>query len=325
MATVQFEDSAVDVASGSNLLEALLYAGHEIPNACRAGACQSCLMQVLDGELPAAAQQGLKATQKAQGYFLACCCEPQTDLKVQRNPASQSAMAVVVDKQLLPGRVLRLRLSTELDYRPGQFVNLVREDGLSRAYSLASVPELERELEVQIRIYDDGQFSQWALQTLAIGDALKVQGAFGDCFYTPENMQQPLLLAATGTGLSPLYGIARDALRLGHDGPIHLFAGARVAEDLYLDKELKALNSVYKNFTYTPVVLEASEPVEDVLVGDINQVLKAQYPDTKGMRAYFCGSPERVQKLRKQTFLAGASMQDIHCDLFTPSSQAVAA
>lgn len=325
MATVQFEDSMVSVASGSNLLEALLHAGHDIPNACRAGACQSCMMQVLDGELPAAAQQGLKATQKAQGYFLACCCEPQTHLKVQRNPASQSVSAVVVDKQLLPGRVLRLRLSAELEYRPGQFVNLVREDGLSRAYSLASVPELEAELEVQIRIYEDGQFSQWALQDLAVGDTLKVQGAFGDCFYTDENMQQPLLLAGTGTGLSPLYGIVRDALRLGHDGPIHLFAGARVAEDLYLDKELKALASAYSNFTYTPVVLEAEIQPDGIEVGDINQILKAHYPDTKGMRAYFCGSPERVQKLRKQTFLAGASMQDIHCDQFTPSSQAVAA
>ncbi|MFW1677379.1 2Fe-2S iron-sulfur cluster-binding protein [Pontibacter sp. JAM-7] len=325
MATVHFEDTEVNVAPGSNLLEALLTAGHDIPNSCRAGACQSCMMQLIEGELPAAAQQGLKATHKAQGYFLACCCEPEAGLRVQRNPASQTVSAVVVDKELLPGRVLRLRMSADIHYRPGQFVNLVRDDGLSRAYSLASVPELERELEVQIRVHEDGQFSQWAQQKLAIGDTLKVQGAFGDCFYLAEQKQQPLLLAGTGTGLSPLYGIVRDALRVGHDGPIHLFAGSRVADDLYLDKELRALDAVYQNFSYTPVVLEGAVPEGGGENGDLNQVLKSRFPDTKGYRAYFCGSPQRVQALRKQTFLAGASMQDIHCDLFTPSSQAVVA
>ena len=71
MAKVTYNGQIVDTDADTSLLEALLAQGCEIPNSCRAGACQSCLMQATKGEIPVQAQAGLKETLKAQGYLLA--------------------------------------------------------------------------------------------------------------------------------------------------------------------------------------------------------------------------------------------------------------
>ena len=321
MASVQFEDSIVQVPSGSSVLEALLEEGHDIPNSCRAGSCQSCMLQATDGDIPAAAQRGLKSTYVEQGMFLACCCHPEGDLKVQKRGDASAVTGTVVEKSMLNRSVLRLRIETELSYKAGQYVNLIREDGLSRAYSIASIPA-EGFLEFHLRVYPDGQFSRWAQDTLEVGQTLDVQGAFGDCFYTPMEQGDALLLGGTGTGLAPLYGIVRDALKQGHLGEIHLFAGAKTVDELYLVDELVELANTYPTLSFTPVVMvDGGALPEGTQVGDINAVIKEAYPNTSGMRAYFCGSESRVKSLRKQTFLGGASMQAIFCDLFTPAYQ----
>ncbi|WP_415889352.1 2Fe-2S iron-sulfur cluster-binding protein [Neptuniibacter sp. SY11_33] len=321
MVSVRFEEADITVKEGSNLLEALLDAGHDIPNSCRAGACQCCMLQATEGTPPTEAQKGLKETQKQQGYFLACRCQPNSEMSVQLNEQVSSTEGILISKQQLTDSVLQLKLKADIEYLAGQYINLVRHDGLSRSYSIASVKSIDDHIELQLRIFADGQFSQWALNDFVLGENIELQGPFGDCFYTKTDSNQPIIMAGTGTGLAPLYGIVRDALKQGHTGPISLFAGAKNSAGLYLVEEIKALSEHYENLTYYPVVLEetGSEP-DGCEIGDINAVVKNMIPNTKGYRAYFCGSEDRVKTLRKQTFLAGANMQDIYCDLFTPSS-----
>ncbi len=327
MATVTYQQHQLqlDVNDDGSLLDALLAAGHAIPHSCRAGTCHSCMMQTLVGTPPAAAQSGLKETQKQQGYFLACKCQPSDNLTVSLPGGVGSHSATVHGLSKAADDVLRLWLDSDIRYKPGQFVNLVRDDGLSRSYSIASVPELDEGLEFHIRILANGQFSTWAGDELQPGTELNIQGPFGDCFYSASHSAQPMLLAATGTGLAPLYGIARDALQQGHQAPIYLFAGARNPAGLYLLDELQALASAYPHFHYVPVVLEmpsagTATTIDGLQVGDLNQVIKNELPSLAGFAVYLCGSAQRVNSLRKQVFLAGASMREIYFDLFTPAS-----
>lgn len=125
--------------------------------------------------------------------------------------------------------------------------------------------------------------------------------------YVPGREQQPLLLAGTGTGLAPLYGIARDALAAGHHGPIHLVHGVP-SRRLYLRPELLALADEHANFTYTASVLDEDGPMDKAML--------ARHPSLKGWRAYVCGDPAIVQRMRKTLFLAGAALNDIHADAF---------
>ena len=74
MPTLTWEGQSIPVAPGESALDALLGAGVSVPHSCRAGACQSCLVNASAGTIPPSAQQGLKPALIAQGYLLACLC-----------------------------------------------------------------------------------------------------------------------------------------------------------------------------------------------------------------------------------------------------------
>jgi NAD(P)H-flavin reductase len=169
-----------------------------------------------------------------------------------------------------------------------------------------------------VALLPNGRMSGWLHAEAQPADRVDLIGPLGTCFYTPADSEQPLLLAGTGTGLAPLYGIARDALSQNHRGEIHLFHGCLTRAGLYLERELRELQAKYPNFHYYPCALNG--PVEDeVHLGAIDAYIKETLPSLKGHRVYLCGHPDTVKLLQKNAFLAGASMHDILADAFLPS------
>lgn len=322
MPIIQFEGTAFAAAEGESVLECLERHGVEVSSSCRSGVCQSCLMQCAEGDVPAVAAKGLKAALREQGYFLACACRPQTDLTVGRAGAAvQRTQARVHGVEWLNSTVVRLRLAPDapIAYAAGQFANLVLPDGTLRSYSLASVPAIEAELEFHIAVLPNGRMSQWAGHTAAPGDPIEVQGPHGACCYVDGDAAQPLLLVGTGTGLAPLYGIARDAIHRGHTGPIHLFHGALHREGLYLVEPLRELARDAGNFHYHPCALNG-DAQSGVHVGSIDAYVLDSFADLSGWRVFLCGHPDLVKLMQRKVFLAGASMGDIHADAFLPSA-----
>lgn len=317
MTSLIFENQPVALTDGDTVLDALLRAGHKIPYGCRAGACQSCLLQLEAGELPAVAQVGLTNAQKILGYFLSCTCKPSADssLVVRQSTTNLKKTATLVHKEALSEHVFQLRLQTELDYFPGQYVTLWRNEYLARSYSLASLPNADNVIELHVKRIANGAFSRWACDEFAIGESLQIQNAMGKCFYTGDGTQ-PILLVGLGTGLAPLYGILRDALAKGQQAPIHLYAGASDANDCYLINELIMLANQYPLLTVTFLALTGARP--QVVNGNIYQLIQQQFPSLKGFKVFLCGAESFVRKLKKQCFIAGANMADIATDTFLP-------
>jgi CDP-4-dehydro-6-deoxyglucose reductase, E3 len=321
MPAITYEDHSYSLGEGESVLDCLAREGHDIPSSCRSGVCHSCMLRATSGDLPAAAQKGLKDAHRAQGYFLSCCCHPEGDLTVARaDDATQKVSARVLRKEALNDRVLRVVLETDepLDYFPGQFVNFSRPGGLVRSFSLASVPALGDELEFHVALVLGGSMSGWLHNEAAPGDPLELLGPLGNCFYVSGNPEQPLFMLGTGTGLAPLYGIVRDALHQGHSGPIHLFHGALVASDLYLTESLRELDSKHENFTYHACVRD--EPGEEWMEqGAVDTLALETISDLKGWKVFLCGNPDLVKQVQRKTFMAGANMKDIHADAFLPA------
>ncbi len=314
MSQLEYDGHICERLPEESVLDALLRSGIDVPHSCRAGSCGSCLMRAVNREtLPSVAQAGLKDTWKASGYFLACQCRPDADFAAMPVGADVRIPATIASLDRLSDSVLRVRLATAtaFEYRPGQYLTLLRDDGLARSYSLASLPR-EQSLELHVRVIENGRMSQWLARDANIGMTMSLQGPSGDCFYLPGREDQPLLLAGTGTGLAPLYGIARDALAAGHRGPIHLVHGVPSRPGLYLQPELLALADAHANFTYTASVLDEDGPMDKTVL--------AIHPALAGWRAYVCGDPAIVQRFRKTLFLAGAALNDIHADAFVPSA-----
>lgn len=323
MAQLKFKDDIFTVSAGSTVLDTLLEQGHEIPNNCRAGACHSCIMQVTKGVVPEKSQKGLKDSQKEQGFFLACSCEPEDDIDIQLADAEQLRVSATVSEiNKLSSDVIELKIKTTepYQYHAGQYVTLWKDEHLGRSYSLASLPKDGGDLSFHIRLIPDGQFSGWVHNELQIGDTLFVQGPAGDCFYTSGNPEQNLLLVGTGTGLAPLYGIIHDALKQGHTGEIHLFHGALNPAELYLTDELNQLAQQHENVIYHPCVLTAEKGMlSNIMEGDISKIALETVPKPNGWKSYLCGNEDLVNQLKKKIFLAGSNMNDIYADPFIKS------
>ena len=317
MPTITLDDQRYKCDPEQTLLDTLLAQNVVVPYGCQQGVCQSCLMNCLDGTPPGEAQVGLNDAQLALGQFLACQCYPEQDMQVCLPVHSQLIPATVVSKQRLTDEIIRLTLKTDapLAFHAGQFVNLQRDDGLLRSYSIANLPNDENLLEFHIRKLTDGQFSQWAYHDLKEGDKLDVHSPQGHCFYTPGKSEQHLLLIGTGTGLAPLAGIIADALAHQHSGLIHLFHGSQHAGGLYLVETMRQLASQYENVNYTACVSRAPAP-DGFAQGRANELALETYPDLKGWRVYLCGHPDMVKITQQKAFLAGAKMRDIYADAF---------
>jgi len=318
MPVITFDGHQYSCKQGETILECLTRHGVLIPSSCENGVCQTCLSKAVKGKPTAESQKGLKDTLVAQRYFLACVCKPEEDMELAVADVAKHAIAVTVkEKTLLNESVIRLRLHCDdlMDYVAGQFVNLKHpESDVVRSYSLASLPG-EECLELHVKRVPDGQMSTYLHDQVAEGDCLTLTGAAGDCFYIEKDLQQPLLMVAVGTGLAPMFGIVRDALKHGHVGDIHIYHASLAKQGLYYIDEMNALAKEYENVHYIPCVLHGDAPAGGQQ-GDIQKIIQSSLADLSGWRVYVCGDPAIVHGLKQTCFMAGAAMTDIYSDPF---------
>ncbi|MDQ6964195.1 MAG: 2Fe-2S iron-sulfur cluster binding domain-containing protein, partial [Mariprofundales bacterium] len=261
MTTITFRDHTYDCNNDESVLACLTRHGEELPSSCQSGVCQTCMMRATAGAIPESAQQGLKPTQRSQGYFLACVCTPTENMTVESAESLNQFTGVVCEKSHLNEDILRIRITKpeSFHYRAGQFINLIRDGGaLIRSYSLASIAD--EELELHIKVIPNGAMSSWIADSLHVGDSITFQGPSGDCFYLDNKPEQSILMVGISTGLAPLYGIARDALAQGHRGEINIYHASLAAAGLYYCDEMHALAATHDNVNYTPCVLNGPAP-----------------------------------------------------------------
>lgn len=312
-----FEGRELELEPGESVLDCLDRHQAGVPSHCRNGVCQTCVMRAEEGAVPAAAQQGLKETWKARGWFLSCMCRPAGDMRISRCEGATQYAAQVLEVQQMSSRVLRVRLSrpSGFDYAAGQFIQLSRPgDGLMRPYSLASTPD-EPFLELHVAQLAQGRLSGWLAG--AEGEQVTLRGPYGECFYVNEPVPRPLLLVGTGTGLAPLYGVLRTALAAGHSAAMRLFHGAADAEGLYLWNALRDLAGAHRHLECTGSV-QAGAAAPGMTLEPLQALVQQCGVPLTEARIYICGNPDFVRSLRKQLYLAGTPLARIHADPFLP-------
>ena len=318
MHSIKFANNSYRHEPGESVLDTLLRHNVDMPFSCKSGVCHTCLLQRIDGKIPRTAQKGIRSTLRAMHYFMACQFKPDTDVEIALpNETSVCGTVTITDIDHLTTDICKVRLQTPvpLYYHAGQYINLRRSDGLMRSYSLASMPQLDTHLEIHVRRLENGRMSNWIHNTARIGNELEFVGPFGECFYQPEQPEQPLVLIGSGTGLAPLIGVARDALHVEHKGKIHVYHGSHDTEGLYLHRELKQLAEKHQSVTYIPCLSSGAQS-DEYRHGRVDEIAFSDFSNLKGTRLFICGHPEMVYKAKKTAYLNGALLDQIHADPF---------
>ncbi|VAW94362.1 hypothetical protein MNBD_GAMMA21-775 [hydrothermal vent metagenome] len=301
---------------GESVLECLLRHKIDISYSCKMGTCQTCLVRAENYDIPANAQFGLPKNLVIQNYFLACLLYPESNIDISASiPSDLFRFATVTNKKYLADDILQLFLEPveKLQYYSGQFINLKSEYGIVRSYSLANTAENSDILELHIKRMRNGKMSNWIFDDLQVGDEIEYQGATGNCFYIEHNLEQPMLLIGTGTGLAPLLSIIRYAISRGHRGEIVLYHGTRHPPGLYQNDLLIELASTVENFTYH-ACLSGKNEFTGALHGRASDLALLKHKELTGWKVFLCGEPEMIKDAQQRSYLAGANLDEIHTD-----------
>src|SRR3984957_703038 len=227
-----------------SILDAALDAGLNLPHSCKSGHCSSCRARLLTGHIhyPQGTPLGLTAEEARAGQVLLCQARPLSDLSVD---VRLVAAVSEVEIKTLPCRIARLnplaadvmqvflRLPSveSLVFQPGQYLDVLLEDGGRRSFSIASPPHDAGLIELHARHVPGGGFTERLFRELRPGALLRIEGPIGQFVYRAGDT--PLMLIAGGTGFAPLKSMLRHVLEHGIERPIHFYWGARTAGDLY--------------------------------------------------------------------------------------------
>ncbi|MFV3405638.1 MULTISPECIES: iron-sulfur-binding ferredoxin reductase [Pseudomonas] len=291
------------VPAASNLLDALNDAGCAVPYSCRAGSCHACLVRCLDGLPVDAKPEALSADKRDEGWRLACQCTLAGDLRVAVFDPQRDGLPATVSALDWFGDVLRLQLRPQrpLRYQAGQHLVLWCGD-VARPYSLASLPGEDDCLVFHIDCSRPGAFCDRA-RHWQLGDVVSLGELRGGALhYDPDWQTRPLWLLAAGTGLAPLWGILREALRQGHQGEIRLLHVARTPAGHYLAEALQSMAGV---------------SVEQVLAEQMDEALAALRLTSRQTMALLCGAPGSVERFARRLFIAGVPRNQVLADVFT--------
>jgi CDP-4-dehydro-6-deoxyglucose reductase len=188
-------------------------------------------------------------------------------------------------------------------FQAGQWVSLVlplAEGEARRAYSIASAPDATPGFEVAVTRVEGGPGSTF-LHELPVGATVRAIGPQG--FFTrPRGAGHPSLFVGTGTGVTPLRSMIRDALAAGEQTPMRLLFGVRHEVDRLYREELEALEAQHSNFR---VVYTISQPAPDWtgLRGYVQTHTESLWRDleatgTGAPHVYICGLERMVGAVR---------------------------
>lgn len=326
----------IPVRSGETLLEAGLRAGIPLAFDCRSGACGLCRCTVLNGRVEHGAYQPSALTQamRAHGEALMCCAVPLEDVEidVEELPGvAGSALAPfdaqVVRMERLSADVMMLTLAPpeghRIDFVAGQYLNVLLDDGERRAFSFANAPHNNELIELHVRLIPGGRFTTHVFTHMKVGDAVRLEGPFGQ--FVLHDSRQPILFIAGATGFAPIKSIVEDAFARGLKRPMWLYWGVRKRGDLYALDLAQQWQREHANFHFVPVLSEP-DPQDGWTgrTGLVHEAMLADFPDLREHEVYVCGSVKMVEAAVPAFLAQGLGEGFCFTDAFAPSGRPTA-
>jgi CDP-4-dehydro-6-deoxyglucose reductase len=318
------------VNEGESVLTAALRQGVMLPYSCKNGTCGSCKGKLESGEVhyPFHPPLALSREEMGDGCALLCQAEPIEDLVIRvreieavRDIHVRKMPARVIEKTLLAPDVMRIKIklpnAQRLQFLAGQYLEILLPEGKRRAFSIASSPQSEDEIELHIRHVDGGGFTGWVFDELKERDILRLEAPLGTFFIRNDNTERPMIMMGGGTGFAPLKSMIEDLLAHNDQRPLHLFWGVRNRTELYMHKQAQQWAEQNDHIQYTSALLEpGAEDPAGSFNGFVHEAVLKQYPDLSNFDIYMSGPPAMIDAGRKAFIENGAGTRRIFFDSF---------
>ena len=298
------------VDGGDTLLSSLIENKIFIPSACGGkGSCGYCKVKILEGGGPVLPTElgYLTDDDMKENVRLSCQCKVKEDIKIEIPEelfnVREYAANVEFIKDVTPTiKYLRFNIKDEegISFKPGQYIQLKapkykgNSEEVFRAYSIASSPKDNNNLELVIGYVEDGKCTTYVHKFLNEGDKVNFNGPYGD-FYYHDNDREMVLVAA-GTGMAPILSILHHMKENDIDRKVTFYFGARYVDDLFFIDKMEEFEKSLPNFKFIPS-LSRPDDSWDGEKGRVTATIDKYLNDGSECEAYLCGSPKMIDSI----------------------------
>jgi len=218
------------------------------------------------------------------------------------------------------------QLRGDFAFTPGQYLTLAAEiDGKEarRSYSICSAPG-DPHLQVGVKRVDDGRFSRFVNERLAVGDTIRVMPPQGR-FTSLAGSRHDYILIAAGSGITPMLSIARSVLSHEAESTVTLVYGNRSTDTIMFREDLEDLKDRHlTRFSLVHVLSREAQDV-DLLHGRITGERVAELA-RRGLidpgsadGVFLCGPGAMIDDVASALKALGVDEDRIRFERFTPA------
>lgn len=184
-------------------------------------------------------------------------------------------------------------------FQAGQHLNLtVQINGvrIARSYSPSRHPAHPQDIAITVKRIEGGVVSTWLHTQAKVGDVVELDGVFGQM--TLPAADQPLLLLAAGSGITPMISLLRESYRISktRPAPTTLLYWVRSPADISFLAELQQYAAQDHQFTFHIFFTRSRDEQGYAGEGRIdNTQLNQAVADRSRYIAYVCGGAGFVQ------------------------------
>lgn len=318
------ENIELNVLDNETILDSGIRSKLNLPHSCKNGDCGACKCKVISGNIKLGAykQQVLTDEEIDQGYTLLCKAYPATEV-ILDIPNLLNSFPI----KTLPAKVvkivkssntaiitLKLPSSQSFGFNAGQYIEIINQ-GKNRLYSLASSPGILPEIEVHVRYYQGGVFSEFVWNELQEQSILRFRGPLGN--FGLSNTQLPIIMICTGTGFAPIKALLEHMVHKNIKRQVYLYWGNRTYDDFYL---LELLSKLSHELNLKQILCLSGQHLDGFFSGYVNDALANDFTGLENYEVYACGNLKMIEDVYNLSVQKlGLLKSNFFSDAFTPS------
>jgi ring-1,2-phenylacetyl-CoA epoxidase subunit PaaE len=207
----------------------------------------------------------------------------------------------------------------KIKYLSGQYLTLVININgrrYKRPYSLSSAPETDSTLNITIKRVPHGIVSNHLIDMVKEGDMIEVIEPLGNFVYDPPNCNlRTLFLWGAGSGVTPLFSIAKAALKSGNQ-IVNLYYSNSTLEDVIFYNEIEKLKAEHSDRFFVKYFftrgITGNNRSGRICANDVIDALSIQQSNFSAAH-YICG-PQGLKEMVKNVLL---SMQSAEVQIYS--------